>query len=158
MMKTGDKWNWAMFFSAIALTAAFLGARWCVMMLGHGPVIISGAAAIQFAFIAGLVCLAAAGAYAALTKRTACLIGLAIAAGAFIPLMFANSLAVYLVWFLFDLVGFKALPFNPYNMRMMVPTALLLGSFAWRPRDRKASQQRFPLLPRASAGQSEGEG
>lgn len=141
MKQRGDVWNWTLLFSAIALFAAFYGARMFTLIsyeqTGHevsGQGIFSGLCALVCMFYAGVVCLVASASYSLLTRQTAPFMGFLFAAGFVFPLMVLESFLMLLVGLFFDATGFKALPFNAYDLRLIVPTLFLVFAFIRKPR------------------------
>jgi hypothetical protein len=143
MKQKADILNWAMLFSAISLTAAFLGARqWSAMCVAaqhepSGSNIFSGVLALACMFHAGLVSFIVSGIYSLIVKRSDAILGFAIAAMCALPLMMANSILVYFLWFILDFMGLKNPPFNPYDLRLILPVTLTILSFLHKPRSKQ---------------------
>lgn len=139
MKQKADIANWVMLFSAIALTAACLGARaWTAMCTAaqhepSGSNMFSGLFAIALMFRAGLVCFVVSGLYSLAVKRKEAFLGFVIAAMCALPLMIINSLFVYLSWGLLNFMGLKNLPFNPYDLRLILPIILITLAFLHEP-------------------------
>ena len=145
MKQKADILNWAMLFSAIALTAAFFGSRaWSAICVAaqrepSGSNIFSGMLAIALMLQAGLVSFIVIGIYCLVVKRSDAILGFAIAAMCALPLMVMNSILVYLLWFLLDFMGLKNFPFNPYDLRLILPVTLTILSFLHKPRSKQTA-------------------
>ena len=97
----------------------------------------SGLFAIALMFHAGLVSFVVSGIYCLVVKRSDAILGFAIAAMLALPLMMMNSILVYLLWFILDFMGLKNPPFNPYDLRLILPVTLTILSFLHKPRSKQ---------------------
>lgn len=158
-MKTGSKWNWSMLFTAILLLASYIGetAMASSARLPHGYAL-SSVVGLQFAAIAGGICLVVVCAYSIFTKQSASLIGFVIAVAAFPVLGIANFLAADLAQPCIGQILFKTTKYNPSSpLRLILPFIFLVLSVTLKPRKNIKISQQFPACdssPSAAPGSS----
>ena len=82
----------------------------------------------------GVVCFVASGFYSIVSKQKKPIAGFCIAVVVAVPAMVANSILAYWLWFLLDLIGVTNMPFNPYDLRLVLPVCLFVVAVVRKPR------------------------